>query len=173
LYLYTSNVHEMNTIYDVLTHILPLLVLVGGILLVMKKFFDNEQNRRISELKKSVHETSLPLRLQSYERLILLLERLNPENLLFRVYKPGMSAKLFHSELTRSVREEFEHNLTQQMYISSMAWEMIKKSKDELLKTIHLSASKMPDQALRTRVIARKSLNTYTQTRKTTDCTHA
>lgn len=155
----------MNTIYDVLTHILPLLILVGGILLVLKKFFDNEQNRRTSELKKSNHETSLPLRLQSYERLILLLERLNPENLLFRVYKPGMSAKLLHSELTRSVREEYEHNLTQQMYVSSMAWEMIKKSKDELLKTIHLSASKMTDQSLGID-LSKEIIKTYTQAEK-------
>lgn len=48
------------------------------------------------------------MRLQAYERLVLYLERISPENLLFRVYKPGMSAKILQTELLKAVREEYD-----------------------------------------------------------------
>lgn len=135
----------MNAFYNAILSLIPLLVVAGGILLVIKRFFDHENNKRNLEFKKSVRDSSLPMRLQAYERLVLFLERISPENLLFRVYKNGMSVKLLQNELLRVIREEYEHNLTQQLYISSDAWSLVKKSKEELVKIIHISASKLPE----------------------------
>lgn len=125
--------------YDAILSLIPLLVVAGGLLLLVKRFFDHENNKRNFEFKKSIRESSFPMRLQAYERIVLYLERISPENLLFRIYKPGMSAKYLQSELLKVIREEYDHNLTQQLYISSDAWSLVKKSKEEMIKIVHMS----------------------------------
>ncbi len=130
-------------ISEILMSLAPAILVSAVILLIVKKFFDQEKMKRNIELKKSLKDTMMPVRLQAYERIILFLERISPENLLFRVYKQGMSARLLHTELLKNIRLEYEHNLSQQLYVSSMSWDMLKKSKEELIKTIHNSMAKI------------------------------
>lgn len=84
-----------------------------------------------------------PLRLQAYERFVLLLERISPENLVIRVNKTGMSSGELHSELLRAIRSEFDHNLSQQIYISHKAWEMIKNARSNMVHLINSTAEKV------------------------------
>jgi hypothetical protein len=86
----------------------------------------------------------LKLELQAAERFSLYLERIAPDRLVMRVHRNGMDAKMFQSELLRSIREEFDHNLSQQIYISEEAWSLIKKAKDEMLKFITACGEKLP-----------------------------
>jgi hypothetical protein len=85
----------------------------------------------------------LPLRLQAYERIILYLERITPNNLILRMNKPGMNAGEFQSLLVKTIREEFEYNLSQQLYISSRAWELVKNAKEETINMINQASSKI------------------------------
>lgn len=84
-----------------------------------------------------------PVRLQAYERLLLLLERISVNNLVMRVYQENMSAEQLRMELQRSIRNEFDHNLTQQLYISGEAWDLIKKAKEEMVKFINTETDKL------------------------------
>jgi hypothetical protein len=89
----------------------------------------------------------LPLRLQAYERIILFLERISPNNLILRLNKPEMSSVQLQSALVKVIREEFEYNLSQQLYISLKAWELVKNAKEETIKLINVASGKIPETA--------------------------
>lgn len=89
----------------------------------------------------------LKLELQAAERFSLYLERISPDRLVMRVHRNGVDAKMFQSELLRSIREEFDHNLSQQIYISEESWELIKKAKDEMVKFITACGEKVGKDA--------------------------
>jgi len=93
------------------------------------------------------HQTILPLRLQAYERFVLFLERINPPNLMMRLNNPELTAAQMHSLLLRTIREEFEYNLSQQLYISGNAWELIKNAKEETTSLINQASSGLPEDA--------------------------
>ena len=75
--------------------------------------------------------------MQAYERLVLFLERMNPDNLVLRCYEPTMDSKLLKDVMVQNIRNEFEHNLSQQLYISNEAWALIKNAKEEMISTIN------------------------------------
>lgn len=86
----------------------------------------------------------LQLQLQAYERLILLAERIALPNLISRVNQPGISGKDMQMMLTHTIRQEFDHNITQQLYVSSEAWEAIRNLKDQNIHIINQVASYLP-----------------------------
>jgi len=89
----------------------------------------------------------IPLRMQAYERAILYLERIDPNNVLMRVHKAGMSAKYLHSELLKAVRDEYTHNMAQQVYISEKGWAQLKKAKEETVQIFNTAQAKVHDNA--------------------------
>ena len=82
---------------------------------------------------------ALPLRLQAYERLALFTERISPGALVLRLHKSSMSSGSLHSALISTIREEFGHNVTQQIYVSDKAWSKVMKAKEETIRLINLS----------------------------------
>jgi hypothetical protein len=84
---------------------------------------------------------------QAYERLVLYLERINPSNLALRMHKPGISSKMLEAEMVKSIRDEFEHNLSQQIYVSDDIWKLIKRAKEETIKLIGIASSKCDDKS--------------------------
>lgn len=137
----------MEHFFEILKLILPALIVFLTSFYMLKKFFDNEDKKRIAELKHESHKFLTPIRLQAYERMIIFLERISPESLLMRVHKPGMSARLFQTELLQTIRTEYEHNISQQIYISNAGWDLVKRSKEETIKLINIGASKVNDDA--------------------------
>lgn len=109
----------------------------------MKSFWENENKKREAEQKIENAKITIPLRIQAYERLVLLLERIKPESMLLRVMTPQMTAGLLHQELLITVRAEFEHNLSQQIYVSQESWNAVKLAKDSLVRLINEEASKI------------------------------
>ncbi len=89
----------------------------------------------------------LKLELQAAERFALYLERIAPDRLVMRLHRAGMDAKMLQSEMLRSIREEFDHNLSQQIYISPEAWDLIKKAKEEMVKFITACGERLPTEA--------------------------
>ena len=90
---------------------------------------------------------SRQLQLQAYERLILLTDRIALPNLIQRVNQPGLTARDMQTLLTQSVRQEFEHNITQQIYVSEEAWRVVRDYKEQNLLIINQVASFLPDEA--------------------------
>ncbi|GGH66115.1 hypothetical protein HNQ91_001938 [Filimonas zeae] len=87
------------------------------------------------------------LQLQAYERLTLLVDRIALPNLITRVNQPGISAREMQMLLTRTLKEEFDYNITQQIYVSAEAWKAIKNLKEQNTLVINQFANALPPQA--------------------------
>ena len=86
----------------------------------------------------------LPLRLQAHERLIVFIERLSPSNLFLRLHQPGISAAELQSLILNEIRSEYQHNVTQQLYLSSVSWNVIRKLKDDTVAMVNNTISGLP-----------------------------
>lgn len=132
------------------TAILALVPSAGIIIVVhllLKKQFSKEITQVTQQLKKERQSYFLGPRLEAYQRVILLMERINPHSLIMRNYNPKQSASEFQAGLLSSIRNEFDHNVAQQMFISLPAWDMVKKSKEETIKIINLAAKQLEEKA--------------------------
>jgi hypothetical protein len=96
-----------------------------------------------NDRKKEKEKTMINIKLQAYERMTLFLERIKLSNLLTRVSLPGQTVGDLQAMLLRSLREEYEHNMSQQLYISDATWELIKTAKEEVVRLINVAATKI------------------------------
>ena len=128
------------------------LVLAGTIvfyiawLIVKPQLILNNQSKIIG-LKKASIKTTLPLRLQAYERLALFIERINPSNMLVRVHVAGTTVREIQQFLVAEIRTEHQHNITQQLYVSAQAWTVINRIKEDTISMINNTASGMSPEA--------------------------
>ncbi len=148
----------MTEFFEILKYILPSLVVLATSYLMLKAFLDNiEKNNeatRISQNKQKLVEISLknkelitPVRLQAYERIILLLERISPNSLIMRLHRPGLTAYQLQVDLINGIRDEFEHNLSQQVYMSSQAWELVREAKEKMIKLINTAVLSLSENS--------------------------
>ncbi len=107
----------------------------------------SQERRTLLELRKKSSESINPIRLQAYERAVLFLERITPNSLVMRVFNNRMSVRDLHTELLSSIRNEYDHNITQQIYMSSGSWEALKRAKEETIKLVNIAASKVDDSS--------------------------
>ncbi|MDD7887672.1 hypothetical protein [Flavivirga sp. 57AJ16] len=96
----------------------------------------NEDGRRRFLLKKDLQVTAMPLRLQAYERMALFLERITPSKLLIRTTPLSSNKEDYEALLIQSIEQEFEHNLSQQIYISDECWNIITTAKNATIQLI-------------------------------------
>lgn len=117
--------------------------LVYVVYLFLKKQGEKELIYLQGELKKQRQEYFLPTRLEAYQRAILLMERIHPNSLVMRLHNPGLPTKALQIEFIKSIREEYDHNVAQQLFISPEAWQMIKNSKEDIIKLINAAGEQM------------------------------
>lgn len=137
----------METLSDILKITVPALLVLVTAWAVLRNMIRNDQNNRRQELILQNSKTITPIRLQAYERIVLFLERISMESLLVRVSNPEMSARQLHTALLTTIRSEFEHNLSQQIYMSPQAWEVVKNARSNTIKIINSEAEKLPEKA--------------------------
>lgn len=101
-----------------------------------KNHISNEDKRRRFLLHKDARSQVLPLRLQAYERIVLFLERIDPARLLIRVKPFSDSKEDYENLLIRNIEQEFEHNLSQQIYVSPECWNLVNSAKNATIRTI-------------------------------------
>lgn len=129
----------------ILIAILPSVVVFLTSFYAIKQFMGARQSERITDIRKEDHKHALPLRLQAYERLALFVERIAPGALVLRLHKSSMSSGTLHSALISTIREEFGHNVTQQIYVSDKAWSKVVKAKEETIRLFNLSYEQTGD----------------------------
>lgn len=132
---------------------LALIILPAGAVLLTTIYFIRRETAKEFrnfnlDLKKQRQEFFLPLRVDAYQRAILLMERIHPNSLIMRHYNPGHPAMALQTTLLESIRQEYEHNIAQQMYISPAAWDLVRKSKEETVKIINLAGQQMEPSSL-------------------------
>jgi len=140
----------MEAFLEILKIVLPAAMVFVATYIILRSMLENDQKKRDHELRKTKENhsaTTLPLKIQAYERLVIYLERINPNTLVVRTNKNGMSAHQLQLELIRAIKAEYEHNLSQQIYVSAGAWELVKTAREELIKLINISATKVNQDA--------------------------
>lgn len=147
----------VEIIAEILKYVVPALLVLLAVKFVQDSHTRQVEQRELAQVKREVMQQHLPLRLSAYERAILFLERISPEHLLARVSGSGKSVDEFRAELVQEIREEYEHNLAQQLYISPQGWEGLVQAKDEILALIHQTAQGLQNEE-DGRALARKIL---------------
>lgn len=133
---------ELSKILELLSFTLPAVVTGLVAMYFFKNYVANENSKRAFQLRMENQKDSLPLRLQAYERLTLFLERISLNKLLIRVKPSGKIPEKYSHKLISIVEQEFEHNLTQQIYVSETAWKAVVTSKNLIVKIIRTTAEK-------------------------------
>ena len=130
-------------------YIFPLLYLILGLAFVYGFYLtvNNVADKILETQKRDIRgkhtDITLPLRLQAYERMCLFLERITPSNLLLRLAPSATNTLELQQILLREIREEYNHNIAQQMYMSNYAWEQINSAMNEIVAVINQSASEV------------------------------
>ena len=123
-------------IIDALLYALPALITGLIAYYFFKEHTKNEEGRRRFLLQKDMQINTMPLRLQAYERMVIFLERITPSKLLIRVVPTSSEKESYESLLIASVEQEFEHNLSQQIYVSDPCWNIICAAKNATIQLI-------------------------------------
>ena len=137
----------LTDILELLKYTLPALIVFLTAYFLLTRYMQKEATEKAIELKLKRDKEITMLRLQAYERLALFLERIGPANVISRVRVPDMICTELQYSMVRNIREEYEHNLSQQIYVSSAAWNLIVASKDEIIKLVNLIGQQLPPDA--------------------------
>jgi len=152
---------EITTIIKGIVYISPAVAVFGAVYYFTNKWFEiqkdkmklaaaeQQQKARFGQGEnKTVNKDLMAMQLDAYQRLVLFLERIAPNNMIMRLNNPGLPSGAFQAKLLETIRQEFEHNLAQQIFVSPEAWRITKNSKEEVLKIINMAATKMPPTAM-------------------------
>lgn len=107
----------------------------------------NEEGRRRFLLQKEAQKSTIPVRLQAYERMALFLERIAIPSLVVRVAPKSSNKNEYESLLIRTIENEFEHNLSQQIYMTDECWNVIKAAKSATVQMIRKAAMSETESA--------------------------
>jgi hypothetical protein len=127
--------------------LLPASIVLYGVYLMVRSFINKEIELKRLEVRSRSIETILPNRLQAYERICLFLERISPPNLLLRLNNPIYSARELHKILLDEIRNEYNHNVSQQIYMSEDVWNMVRNAKEDLVIMINEASSALAPEA--------------------------
>ncbi len=134
----------METLTDILKITIPALIVFLTAWVILRNMIRNDQDKRRQELILQNSRIITPIKLQAYERIVLFLERISLESLLVRVSTSDMTASQLHTALLNAIRSEFEHNLSQQIYMSQPAWEIVRNARSNTIKIINSEVEKIP-----------------------------
>lgn len=126
----------MDKFIEVLLYAVPSLITGGVAYYLFDSYFKDQQNTRRWLLQRENQKQSLPLRLQAYERLALFLERISPAKLLIRVAPISENKVDYQNFLIQNIEQEYEHNMTQQIYITDECWTMVLTAKNTIIQNI-------------------------------------
>ena len=127
---------DIEKIFEVFLYAVPAIITGLIAFYFFKEHTKNEDGRRRFLLHKDMQVNTLPIRLQAYERLALFLERITPTKLLVRVAPTSSNKEDYESLLIQNIDQEFQHNLSQQIYVSDECWNITKAAKNATIQLI-------------------------------------
>lgn len=129
----------MEQVFDLLKILLPASLVLYAVFLIVKSFLNKEYEKKQLEIRAENIKIVLPIRLQAYERMCLFLERISLNNLIIRVNDPNFNSQQLQQRLLSEIRNEYNHNLSQQVYMSNEAWGMVKRAMEDIVSVINTS----------------------------------
>lgn len=130
----------MKEFLEVLKYVLPSLVLLVTVWILGRQFLKNIELQLNHESGRGIKDKVLPIKLQAYERIAMFLERITVDSLLVREKESGLNSRAFHQKLLAAIRAEYEHNLSQQIYLSTEAWQVVRNAKEAIIKMVNKAA---------------------------------
>jgi hypothetical protein len=137
----------MNDFFEILKYTMPAVIVSVVTVFIIYAFFKDARIRSSQAFNGDSRKITLNLRLQVYERITLFLERISPRQLVMRLNKPGMAGLQLQWEMIKTVNDEFEHNFSQQIYVSIELWDMVIIAKESVIRQINTSANKLNEQS--------------------------
>lgn len=137
----------MEPFLEFLKLLIPGLIVLYAMYLTLKSFLHKDIEQKILDLKIKNQDVILPLRLQAFERMCLFLERITPNNLVLRLNDGSYTGKQFQQVLLAEIREEYYHNLSQQVYMSDESWNLVKNAMEEIIVVVNQAGSVLPEDA--------------------------
>ena len=131
----------MEIFLEILKITIPALIVFLTVYVMMKYHYKKVYTLEAMKLRNDSAKTTLPLRLQAYERLALFCERISPENMLLRFSTKKMTGKELENILILTIKQEYDHNLTQQIYVSESLWNIIEMCKNQIIETISIAGN--------------------------------
>lgn len=132
----------LTFLLEIVQSILPALVVFATIYYLMNGWFKHQYQLELLKSKQERKDVTIPLRLQAYERLAILCERLAIPNLLLRVRSREQNCAALQLSLLLTIQQEFEYNISQQVYVSPTLWEIVKVSRDDTVSIINAIAER-------------------------------
>lgn len=140
-------VMEITTILEILKYILPALIVLLASYSIVRNFLITELRKKQAEMLRDNQEITVRLRLQAYERLAVYVERIHPRQLVPRIYEPGMTVSALQQAIVYNIKAEFEHNLSQQIYVTKGVWDTVRGVKEQELNMVAHIASQLKADA--------------------------
>lgn len=137
----------MEILLEIIKISMPAILVLVVVNLMLNRFMQREEMRIKEEHKRPIRKKTLPMMLQAHERMVLFLERIDPDNLLQRVQISEISALKLQHVLIKNIRQEYEHNLTQQLYVSEEAWKAVTFSKESISNLVKSAYDNLPKDA--------------------------
>lgn len=137
----------LSVLLEIVKTTVPALIVFLTVYYLTKQYLESRYNLQVLDFKQNQQKTTIPLRLQAYERLSLFCERISIPSLILRLRGEGMSASDLRLAMMISVQKEFEHNITQQVYVSDQLWQIIKIARDDVLNNINMVYGEMGPEA--------------------------
>lgn len=145
---------EAQKIIDLFLYAIPTVITGLIAYYFFREHTKNEDGRRRFLLKKDMQINAMPLRLQAYERMALFLERISPSKILIRITPTSSNKEDYESLLIQNIEQEFEHNLSQQIYVSDRCWNIITAAKNATIQLVRkASLSEKTDTANKLREV--------------------
>ena len=143
MYIWVEIIHKVkcyimdtDRIIDLFLYAIPTLITGFIAYYFFREHTKNEDGSRRFLLKKEMQVKSLPMRLQAYERLTIFLERITPSKLLIRISPKSSNKESYESLLIQTIEQEYEHNLSQQIYVTDQCWSIISAAKNATIQLV-------------------------------------
>jgi len=137
----------MEMFFEILKYTIPSLVVFATAYYLLKLYLDDRLRSELAAQRSESLKITLPLRLQAYERLTLLCDRAAVQNVLLRIRMPGMTVGELRGALLLAISQEFDHNTSQQLYVSDTLWQIISLAKNETLNFVNQTAPDLDSKA--------------------------
>jgi hypothetical protein len=127
----------MYTVLEILKYTIPSIITLLTSYLIVQKFLITHLKKKQIALLHETQQVIIRMRLQAYERLVLYIERIHPRSLVTRIYQTDMTVSDLQQMLTFTIKSEFDHNLSQQLYVSKQVWETVRSVKEQEINMIN------------------------------------
>lgn len=142
MFTFTGKIKSMST-FETVAVVLLAVILLALIWLITEYY---GMKSAIQE-RTGINNETIKLRLQAYERLAMLAERIGLQNLISRIPNAGVSAKQMQASLIEAIKTEYEYNISQQVYVSPEAWRAVNNLKEQNIYIVNQLTATLPFQA--------------------------